>query len=119
MGCPQRRTLLRHVNPLGTADSTGSYSCAFGDSFSHRLGRSRSTKVERSPRRLLNALDNQAREAQTLHFAANRCGDATQTWDELGEIFGCERLVTIALGLLRRIVHFDHQRVRSGGDRGE
>ena len=50
---------------------------------------------------LSQRVGNQAREAQALHFATNSRGDCAQARDELGENFRRQRLVTIALGLLR------------------
>ena len=73
----------------------------------------------RVERVVLNALATKAREAQLLHFAADCCGDCAKAGDELSEDFRRKRLVAIALGLLRRIMHFDHQRVRTGSDSSE
>src|ERR1051325_3958812 len=71
------------------AESSNSTGCR------HR-GMKATSQVERV---LLNAFGNGTREAQTLHFATNRCGDCTQTGNELGENFRRKRLVAVALGL--------------------
>src|SRR5439155_17805014 len=59
------------------------------------------------------------RTAKRLQRAPDGCGDGAKPGDELSENFRRQRLVTVALGQFGRIVHFDHERVRTGSDCGE
>src|SRR5581483_1604118 len=87
--------------------------------FSHRFQEKPiPPKVERV---ILNALSegSEGFGIEFLQRAADRCRDAAETRNQLGENFRRERLVSVALGQLRRIVHFDHERVRAGRHGGE
>ena len=54
-----------------------------------------------------------------LHPPADGFRDGPQARNKVCENFGDDGLFAVALGELRRIVHFDHDRVGPGGDRGE
>src|SRR5438874_12251241 len=54
-----------------------------------------------------------------LQRAADGRGNCAETRNEPSENFRRERLVSVALGHLGRVVHFDHQRVGTGRDGGQ
>ena len=54
-----------------------------------------------------------------LQRAADGRGNGAKARDELSENLWCKRLVAVALGDLRRIVHFNHERVCARSDCGQ
>src|SRR4029077_19411228 len=54
-----------------------------------------------------------------VEVPANGPSHGAETRDEIGENLRRERLVAVAFRQLWRIVHFDHESVRTGSERGE
>lgn len=73
------------------------------------------TRGARASNKLYVDRDHRSR----LQRAPDGCGDGAKAWNEPGENFRRERLVTIALGLLGRIMDFDHEGVGAGGNSSE
>ena len=58
-------------------------------------------------------------EGPNLQRATDCCGHGAETRNELGENLRRQRLIAVALGHFGRIVHFDHERVCAGSNRGQ